>query len=169
MINLISVSRTIDKPHKDLAFEKRCGIDFRLGSSYTRKLMWGMGTPPEFTGKNMVRVCSQCKHIEFCVPNPCRAFYPRRHPWDAWLVKTDANGNMQWNKTYGGTNDDYAFSVVQTGDGGYVLAGCTDSFGSGGWVCSMRVRIYRACPIVQSALLQCSPTLDYNLYIYMPQ
>jgi hypothetical protein len=51
---------------------------------------------------------------------------------DFWLVKTDANGNMQWNKTYGGTSPDWAFSVVQTGDGGYALAGSTQSFGTGG-------------------------------------
>jgi hypothetical protein len=50
---------------------------------------------------------------------------------DFWLVKTDANGNMQWNKTYGGTGDDWAVSLIQTGDGGYALAGYTSSFGAG--------------------------------------
>jgi hypothetical protein len=42
---------------------------------------------------------------------------------DFWLVKTDANGKMQWNQTYGGTLDNYAMSMVQTSDGGYALAG----------------------------------------------
>ena len=50
---------------------------------------------------------------------------------DFWLVKTASNGNMQWNQTYGGANNDYASSVVQTGDGGYALAGYTWSFGAG--------------------------------------
>jgi len=50
---------------------------------------------------------------------------------DAWLVKTDANGNMEWNKTYGGTSSDYAKALVQTIDGGYALAGSTESFGAG--------------------------------------
>jgi parallel beta-helix repeat protein len=52
---------------------------------------------------------------------------------DFWLVKTDSTGGMLWNKTYGGANDDYAYSVVQASDGGYALAGSTDSFGAGGF------------------------------------
>jgi hypothetical protein len=36
-----------------------------------------------------------------------------------------------WSKTYGGTDDDTAFALVQAVDGGYALAGSTDSFGAG--------------------------------------
>jgi hypothetical protein len=50
---------------------------------------------------------------------------------DFWLVKTDASGNMEWNKAYGGTGSDWASALVQTSDGGYALAGTTYSFGSG--------------------------------------
>jgi hypothetical protein len=50
---------------------------------------------------------------------------------DFWLVKTDALGNIQWNKTYGGTGEEYAYSLVETSDGGYAIAGLTDSFGAG--------------------------------------
>jgi hypothetical protein len=49
---------------------------------------------------------------------------------DFWLVKTDAAGNHQWNKTYGGTGSDFAYALAQTTDGGYALAGFTDSFGA---------------------------------------
>ncbi|MCB1060207.1 MAG: hypothetical protein KDB65_08245 [Calditrichaeota bacterium] len=47
---------------------------------------------------------------------------------DAFLVKTNANGDMLWQRTYGGGNIDHAYSVKQTSDGGYVLAGYTNSF-----------------------------------------
>ncbi|HEX7413055.1 MAG TPA: T9SS type A sorting domain-containing protein, partial [Bacteroidia bacterium] len=48
---------------------------------------------------------------------------------DVYLLKTDANGNLTWSKTYGGIQGDYAFAVKQTADGGYIVAGITSSFG----------------------------------------
>jgi predicted secreted protein len=51
--------------------------------------------------------------------------------YDAWLVKTDSNGNMQWNQTYGGPDWDEAQSLVETSDRGFALAGRTKSFGAG--------------------------------------
>jgi hypothetical protein len=51
---------------------------------------------------------------------------------DFWLVKTDADGVMEWNRTYGGTGDDEAYALVTAPDGGYAIAGSTNSFGAGG-------------------------------------
>ena len=50
---------------------------------------------------------------------------------DFYLVKTDANGNLLWSKVYGGADSEIGYGVQQTSDGGYILAGATDSFGSG--------------------------------------
>ena len=44
--------------------------------------------------------------------------------FDFWLVKTDESGNMEWNRTYGGTGYDIAYSLVETVDG-YAIAGTT--------------------------------------------
>lgn len=50
---------------------------------------------------------------------------------DAWIYKTDANGNITWQKLYGGSGDDYVYSVVQTADGGYIAVGESTSSNSG--------------------------------------
>ncbi len=46
---------------------------------------------------------------------------------DCWVVKLENNGNISWQKSYGGTNDDEANFIEQTNDGGYILAGWSDS------------------------------------------
>jgi hypothetical protein len=48
---------------------------------------------------------------------------------DFHLIKIDASGNLQWNKTYGGPDTEHAYSVVETPDGGYALAGYIYSHG----------------------------------------
>ena len=50
---------------------------------------------------------------------------------DIWIVKTDENGIVQWERTYGGDEADIGKTVLQTTDGGYIIVGGTGSFGSG--------------------------------------
>jgi hypothetical protein len=52
---------------------------------------------------------------------------------DCWLLKTDANGDTLWTKTFGGIYESICHSVQQVADGGYILGGQTNCFGSGYW------------------------------------
>ena len=49
--------------------------------------------------------------------------------FDVWLIKTDADGDTLWTRTYGGIDNDMGYSVQATSDGGYVIAGKTWSEG----------------------------------------
>ena len=51
--------------------------------------------------------------------------------FDLWLIKTNSNGDFLWSRTFGGTNNEFGNSVIQTADNGYVVIGSTDSYGSG--------------------------------------
>jgi len=53
--------------------------------------------------------------------------------YDYWIIKTDENGNKIWDKTFGGSGNDYGHNkdCYQTSDGGYVVGGFSSSFGAG--------------------------------------
>ena len=53
------------------------------------------------------------------------------YDYDIWILKLDSDGTIEWQKTYGGIDDDYTRSIQQTSDGGYIVAGDTHSFGAG--------------------------------------
>ena len=51
--------------------------------------------------------------------------------WDVYLIKTDQNGDSLWTKVYGGTGSDNGNSIVENNDGGFIIAGYTNSYGAG--------------------------------------
>ncbi|HSV50317.1 MAG TPA: collagen-like protein [Candidatus Acidoferrales bacterium] len=52
---------------------------------------------------------------------------------DAFLLKTTADGTLQWTKTYGGSNYEYGYSVIATGDGGYAIGGYVEALSTSGY------------------------------------
>jgi len=52
---------------------------------------------------------------------------------DIYIAKLGLNGNILWSKTIGGSGDDVGMSIIRSSDGGYVVAGWTQSFGAGGY------------------------------------
>ncbi len=46
---------------------------------------------------------------------------------DAWIVKISPDGNLEWQKAYGGTGYEFAYSIIETNDGGFLFVGNTDS------------------------------------------
>ena len=61
----------------------------------------------------------------------CNYYNRGNSAFDIWLIKINLSGNLIWDKTFGGTNHDYGFSVLQTFDGGFDLAGSTYNLGNG--------------------------------------
>jgi hypothetical protein len=54
--------------------------------------------------------------------------------YDAWLVKTDGVGNMQWQRTFGTSGEETADAVKQTADGGYIVTGYFGGGSSDVWL-----------------------------------
>jgi hypothetical protein len=61
---------------------------------------------------------------------------------DLWVLKLDASGDIVWQKAYGGDQREEAFSIQQTADRGYIVAGGTSSFGtavtSSAWILKLK-------------------------------
>ncbi len=66
----------------------------------------------------------------YVIAGMTRSFGAGNH--DAYLIKTDADGDTLWTRTFGGDSSDYGFSLQQTADGGCIIVGLTESFGAGG-------------------------------------
>ena len=82
------------------------------------------------SGWNRFRTVEQTADGGYILAGECESNNPG--DGDAWVVKTDASGNEQWNEVYGGVKTDYAAAVFVLPGGGYLVAGGTLSQGQGG-------------------------------------
>jgi len=67
----------------------------------------------------------------YIVAGYTESYSPGEGNYDIYLIKTNSEGDTLWTKTHGGTSDDRGYSVQQTTDGGYIVAGRTSSYGAG--------------------------------------
>jgi hypothetical protein len=78
---------------------------------------------------------------------------------DFYLLKTDAAGNWEWSKVWGGSGEDVAESINQTSDGGYILTGATKSLGVGGFDCYL----IKFSSVFINVLIDIKPGSDPNV------
>jgi hypothetical protein len=91
-----------------------------------------------FLGNRMATLASIQQTMDGGYIVICNTYYPLNSAsYYFWILRLTSNGDIEWQRIYGGGNGDMPYSVRQTSDGGYIVAGETRSFGSGGkdiWV-----------------------------------
>ncbi len=91
-------------------------------------------------------------------------------PFDIWVFKIDSLGNLQWERTLGGSGSDLTLSgnlIKQTSDGGYIVSGITDSndgdvSGNHG---SQDIWVVKLAPDYSSVASLSSPITDFTTYL----
>ena len=82
---------------------------------------------------------------------------------DYWVVKLNDTGAIQWEKSFGGSGDDICYSIQQTADGGYILAGGTASSDSD-VICSVPEWDYWLVKISSSGSIEWSSCFGGSSY-----
>ncbi|MFO7791042.1 MAG: hypothetical protein R6V32_10780, partial [Bacteroidales bacterium] len=86
-----------------------------FGGSELDRIMWTMNNSLQITSDG-----------GFIIVGGTKSF--GGNDYDVYMVKTDAEGNLQWQKYFGGNSKDYADAVQQTNDGGYIISAMSFSF-----------------------------------------
>jgi hypothetical protein len=83
-----------------------------------------------------IKLCNLTADGGYILTSHTRSFGAPGDIWDAWLLKLDQLGDIQWQKVLRGSGDDEIWHIQQTADGGYITAGGTSSFEENGdiWV-----------------------------------
>lgn len=75
----------------------------------------------------------------YIVAASSRSFSPENR--ECWLLRLDSEGEILWQRRYAGGTEEWAYDVLQTSDGGFILSGWTTSYGAGGtdcWILKIR-------------------------------
>jgi len=99
----------------------------KLNSSGNREWAKTFGWGEYFEGAYSIQQTSDGGYIVAGSTNPQAG-----GNMDMLIIKLTSSGNQEWAKTYGGSDIDYASSIQQTSDGGYIVVGDTKSYGAGG-------------------------------------
>lgn len=62
-----------------------------------------------------------------------RTFNITTSNYDLYFMRIDNRGSVVWEKTYGGSGNDFGYGIDNTLDGAFIITGWTRSFGFGGW------------------------------------
>lgn len=74
----------------------------------------------------------ECSGGGYAIAGVTRSYGPANQ--NGWLVRADSDGNHLWNQTYGGSNSDETYAVVECSNGDFALAGTEQSAGVGAWI-----------------------------------
>jgi hypothetical protein len=129
--NAFSVQQTTDSGYVVAGLTASSGADsqdvFLIKTNANGDTLWTRmyGGP----GKDEGMSVQQTRDGGYIVTGETRSF--GAGDYDVYLIKTDTHGDTMWTRTFGGAAWDDGLSVQQTMDGGYVVAGMTESFGAG--------------------------------------
>lgn len=85
-------------------------------------------------GRHLIYSGQEVKDGGYMLAGIINQNYPESGDTNFVLIKTDSVGKEQWNRTFGGTGDEAAFSARECSDGGYILAGYNESRGVNAWL-----------------------------------
>ena len=126
-----SIEQTTDAGYVIAGFTTSCSMGFADGwvikTNYLGEHQWNITIGD--AGNDVFYDIKQTRDDGYIMAGETDSFGNGKD--DMWLVKLNENGSMEWNKTFGGVENDVAYSVHQCADGGYIITGYTQSYGVG--------------------------------------
>ncbi|MEO0211993.1 MAG: hypothetical protein ABIN66_09115 [candidate division WOR-3 bacterium] len=106
---------------------RRDFLILKINSSGSLSWAKTFGGPDDDIAHSIVRTADGGYAVAGCT------FQMSNYNYALRVLKLNSDGTLSWARTFGGgTGDDHPWSIIQTTDGGFVVAGYTTSFGAGG-------------------------------------